>query len=188
MRGDAKAAGIGLASLRDPDLEIDLLFAERQVVALDAADHAAAEILDVDHVARQLVVGIRQQQIGTGQRPLDLLLEFIDELIEGSGSVCLEVDIGGLAEQRERLSVKQPLDVGKSARTREADLVGPIEHDAPGTQERKLLILFGHHFEAGVVVERDRLLRAHIIRHRFQQLLRVGLTRAGTRERAGAHC
>jgi hypothetical protein len=34
-----------------PNLPIDILFAEREMIAFSAADHAAAEILDVDRFA-----------------------------------------------------------------------------------------------------------------------------------------
>ena|ERR1700740_2658263 len=75
--------GIGLAALCDPDLEIDLLLAERQIVAFDTANHAAAEILYVGHVARQIVIGIRQQQVRGRHRSFELLLQVIDELVDG---------------------------------------------------------------------------------------------------------
>ena len=62
------------------------------------------------------------------------------------------------------------LDIGKTAGARDADLVGPIERDRSRTRERELLLVFGDDFEVGIVLERDGLLRRHVIGHGLEQV------------------
>src|SRR6516165_12162078 len=45
--GDDVAARIGAGSLRDPDLPIDLLRPKSKVIAFDAMDHTASQVLSV---------------------------------------------------------------------------------------------------------------------------------------------
>src|SRR5262249_57760439 len=61
VAGDDIAAGIRTASLRNPDLPVDFFRSKGEVIAFDAADHAAAKVLYVDHSGHELIVDIRQQ-------------------------------------------------------------------------------------------------------------------------------
>src|SRR5262245_50118977 len=45
LGSDDIAAGIGLITVRDPHLPIDVLGAKREMIAFGAANHAAAEVL-----------------------------------------------------------------------------------------------------------------------------------------------
>src|SRR5262245_16814584 len=61
VAGDDIAAGIGTASLRNPDLPVDFFRSKGEVIAFDAANHTAAKVLYVDHSGHELIVDIRQQ-------------------------------------------------------------------------------------------------------------------------------
>jgi hypothetical protein len=60
---------------------------KRQVIAFDAADHAAAEILDVGHVGHQRIVDARLQQVGSGQLAVELVAQLIDQLVDRPGGL-----------------------------------------------------------------------------------------------------
>ena len=182
LGGDDIAAGIGTLALRDPDLPIDVLVAERQVVAFRAADHAAAKVLDVDHVGHQRVVDIRQQQVGAGHGPLVFVPQLVDQMVDRAGRIDLGIEIGVLAEQRQRLAVEDQLDIGKTAGARGAELVGPAEIDRAGTRQQEFLVILGDDLEIGVVAERYGLLRRQIVGHRLEQALGVGLRRPSLAE------
>ena len=54
-------------ALRHPDLPVHVFGAEGEVVAFDAAEDPAAQVLHVRHVGRHLVVGMGEKQIGSRQ-------------------------------------------------------------------------------------------------------------------------
>ena len=55
------------------------------MVAFRAADHAAAEILHVDNIFHKSVIGIAGQQVGGWKRPVVLLPQLVDEMIDQPG-------------------------------------------------------------------------------------------------------
>ena len=99
----------------DPNLPIDVLVSECQVIAFGAVDHAAAEVLHVDHVGHQHIIDIRQKQIGAGQRPVELVPQLVDQMVDGAGHLGLSIEVGVLAKQRQGLAVEDHLDIGKAA-------------------------------------------------------------------------
>jgi len=70
LGGDDISARIGTVPLGDPDLPIDFLLSKSEKIAFNPVDHTAAKVLDVDDIKHQLIVGIRQQQIGGWERPI----------------------------------------------------------------------------------------------------------------------
>src|SRR5262245_33416480 len=50
LGGNRISVGIRTITVGDPNLPIDLLGAKREMIAFDAADHAAAQVLHVDHL------------------------------------------------------------------------------------------------------------------------------------------
>ena len=84
-RGDDIPAGIGVLPLGDPYLPIDFFCPKSKVIAFNAADHTAAEVLDVNDIQHQCIVDIRQQQIRRRQRPVMLLPQLIDQVIDRAG-------------------------------------------------------------------------------------------------------
>ena len=85
--GDARgrddvAARTRCRALRHPDLPIHVFGAEGEVVALDAADHPATKVLDVRHLGRHLVVGMGEEQIGSGEGPVELLVQFVHQVVQ----------------------------------------------------------------------------------------------------------
>ena len=81
-RRNGISAGVGLVALRDPDLEIEGLFAEGEVVAFHAADDTASQILDVDDVFHQRIVAVGEHEVGRGQGPLVFLAQLVDQFVE----------------------------------------------------------------------------------------------------------
>ena len=79
---DDIAARIRAGSLRDPDLPIDLFCPENKMIALDAMDHTASQILYVVNLRHQLLIRIRDQQIGGWDRPVVLMAV----IVSGMGS------------------------------------------------------------------------------------------------------
>ena len=112
------------------------------MVAFSAADHAAAEVLDVSDVTHQLVVDIRQQKVSARNRPLVRVPQLVDQMIQSARDIGLGVEIGVLSEQRQRLAVKDHFDSGEPAGAGGVELVRPFEvHRARARQQEFLMIL-----------------------------------------------
>jgi hypothetical protein len=79
-----------LVAFVHPNLPVDSIAAERQVVALDAADEGRADQGAGHDAFRQLRVGIGRQQVGTGDIEPGRHAEFLDAWsIAGPGlSIC----------------------------------------------------------------------------------------------------
>ena len=75
---DNIAARVGAGTLRDPDLPIDLLRPESEVIAFDAVDHAASEVFRVVDLGHQLFIRIRHQQIGGWDGPVVFVPQYVD--------------------------------------------------------------------------------------------------------------
>ena len=70
LGGDDISDRIRALAVGNPDLPVNLLGSKSQVIAFNAADHTAAKVFDVNDIAHQFVVGVRQQQICRRQRSL----------------------------------------------------------------------------------------------------------------------
>ena len=124
-------ARIGARTLRDPDLPIDILLAEREVVAFRATDDAAAEVLHVHNIFHKFVVGIADQQVRGRKRPVVLFPQLVHEMIDRAWNCNLGKDVDVLAQDRQRLAVEYGIDVGKTAGPAGADLVGRASSTLP---------------------------------------------------------
>ena len=87
------SARIRAVSLGDPDLQVDFLLSERQVIAFGAADDAATEVLDVDHPAHEFIVGVGEQQVRRRKRPVVLVFQLVPQMIDRARNIDLRVDI-----------------------------------------------------------------------------------------------
>src|SRR6516165_3661125 len=93
-------ARIGASSLRDPDLPIDLFCSESKVIAFDAMDYTASQILHVVDLRHQLLIRIRYQQIRGWDGPVVLVPQDIDQLVDRAWRIELSIEVGVLAQQR----------------------------------------------------------------------------------------
>src|SRR6516162_2583533 len=62
-------------------------------------------------------------------------------MVDRARGLDLRIQIGILSQQRQRFSVEDQLDIGKSASPRQMNLVGPVERRGPGTHQRDFLLL-----------------------------------------------
>ncbi len=129
-----------MVALSDPDLPVHVGFAKRESIALDAVDHAAAEILGIVHVLHQFVIRVAHQEIGSRQRPVVFVLEGVDQLIDVSGSRDLREEIGVLSQKRQRPPVIEDFEVGKTTGPRDANLVRSGKRCVSGTCKAQFLI------------------------------------------------
>jgi hypothetical protein len=106
------------------------------VIAFGTPDHAAAKVLHVDYVGHQLIEHVGQKQICAGHRPVVLVPQLVDQVVEGSGQVDLGKEIGLLAQEGHRLPVKDHFDIGKPAGARRTHLVGPGQIDRARTRQQ----------------------------------------------------
>ena len=112
---DDKPARIRAVALCDPNLPIDFLVSEREVITLLATDYAAAEIFAVDDLGHQLIVRIREEQVGSREGSVVFVFRLIHEMVDCSGDIDLSEDVSILAQYRQRLAVEHALDMCKSA-------------------------------------------------------------------------
>jgi hypothetical protein len=103
LAGDHHAARVGLVTHRNPELQVDFLCPEGNVVALDPTNNAAAKILGIGDVGDQLIIDIGCQEVCTGERPFMLVSQVVDQGIDRSGLFDLGIFIGVLANKRQRL-------------------------------------------------------------------------------------
>ncbi|MNJ30191.1 hypothetical protein D3C77_247870 [compost metagenome] len=86
-------------------------------------------------------------------------------MIKVARNFQLRINVFALAEQGQRFAVKQHLNVGKTTVSRCAYLVGAVDHHRTGTGQGEALLILGDDFKEGVIVERQALLRRHIVGH-----------------------
>ena len=67
---DDISAGIRVLALCDPDLPVDFFGPKREMIALSAANHAAAKVLRIDDFRHQLIVDICQEEISARDGPV----------------------------------------------------------------------------------------------------------------------
>src|SRR5262249_23028868 len=79
------SARIWAWAMGDPDLPVDVFGPEGKMVTLRSPNYTAAEIFRIDHFRHQLVVYIRQKQIGAGNGSMMLIPQLINELIQCPG-------------------------------------------------------------------------------------------------------
>ncbi len=116
-----------MGTLSDPDLDVDFLLPEGEVIAFNAVDHAAAEVFHVSDIGHQRIKAIRRNQIGGRQRPFVFFPQYVDQVIDCPGNLDLGVEVCFVAEQGQRFSVEQHLDIRMTAGACGADLAGPVE-------------------------------------------------------------
>src|SRR5262249_8704920 len=76
--GNYIAAGIGMVSLGDPDLPINFLGPESQVIAFDTTDDTASKILGIHHQGHELSVRIRHQQVRSWYGPVVFFTQLVN--------------------------------------------------------------------------------------------------------------
>ena len=133
-------------------------------------------LTSIDRV-HQGVVDVGEEQIGPRRVDAGIDPKVVDQLLDGSGDIHLDIAVEILAEDRQLLAVEHHLDIGETAGARDPDLVGPAERHRPGTGEVELLKIAGDRCERAVEAERYGLLRAHVVRHRLEE--RPGVTLVG---------
>ena len=146
------------------------------MIALDAADDPAAEILHVDDRLHQRVVDVGEEQIGAGRRGRRRCREdgrSAASIVPGASTWAylprfLPRIESCLPSNTISTSAKPPVRVTLI-------LSGPAERHRAGTGEVELLEIAGDDRERGVEAERDRLLRAHVVRHRLEERPGVAL-------------
>ena len=57
----------------DPDLPVDFFGPKREMIACNAANHAAAKVLHIDDVRHQLIVEICHEEISARDGPVVLV-------------------------------------------------------------------------------------------------------------------
>ena len=98
------------------------------MIAFDPMDHTASQVLHVVDLRHQLFIRIRNQQIGGWDRPVVLVPQCVDQLIDCAGRLDLGIQVGVLAQQRERFPIKDHLGIGKSAFARQVNFIRAIEN------------------------------------------------------------
>jgi hypothetical protein len=93
------------------------------VLALDAVHDAAPDMLGVDDIGAQDLVGVREKEIGAGQVDPEVPPELFDKLIDRCGRLGLREEIVFLVRHHEGLAVKKQLDIGVAAGAAGVDLV-----------------------------------------------------------------
>ena len=69
----------------DPDLPIGVGVAERQMLAFHAVDDARADVLGVDHVRHQLLIGVADEKVGPRHGAARCGLQHIDDVVDCAG-------------------------------------------------------------------------------------------------------
>ena len=111
----------------DPQLPVRVRIAEREVLTLDALDDPAPDVLGFENTRRELVIGLRQQEIRARDLDHELGPELVDDLVEGSRGGNLSEPFVVLVGQGEILAVGHKLDVGIASGPADAEFVRPAQ-------------------------------------------------------------
>ncbi|MNE75544.1 hypothetical protein D3C80_1717150 [compost metagenome] len=76
------------------------------MIALDSANHPAAQVFDVGDAFHQLRLGIGHEQVSPRKRAVVLVAEHIEQMVEAARNVELRGDVLALADQGQRLAIE----------------------------------------------------------------------------------
>src|SRR3974390_2388743 len=99
----------------DPDLPVGVGRPEREMLALDAIDHAATDMLCVIDAVHQIVIRTAHEQVRSRHGHAVLIPQLSDKLVERARYLDARVGILALAEQGRGLAVDPQLKVGGSS-------------------------------------------------------------------------
>ena len=102
---DHQLAGQRLLAGVDPDLPLDRVLGEREVVAGDARGLVDAQVAPVGHARHEHGVGIGVEEIGQRQHDPVLVLELVEGRVDRPRGLDRGVDVVLLVEQRHRPAV-----------------------------------------------------------------------------------
>jgi hypothetical protein len=111
------------------------------VFAVGAIDDALPNVLGVEHIRHELVVGTREQEVSTGELERIVSPQPFNELVYGTFNGCLRVSIQVLAEDGKQLAIKNELDIGIASRAGRTQLVWPHKQHPARACELDLLYL-----------------------------------------------
>ena len=159
------------------------------MLAFHAVDDATAHVLRVEHVIGELVIGLREQQVGPGHLDQVLRPQAANDVVDGAGSFDLGECFAVPVMNGRGLTVEDKLHVGIAACPCGTEPGRAIHEDVTGRRELDLLQLGSEEdLDVGVIGRRQGLLARHVVGHGLQDLAGVAFLRPRRRGAEEEEC